>query len=267
MKAYTSFFRLRFNEGIQYRVAALAGILTQMAFGGMFVLLYTAFYRSDPAAYPMGLQQTMSYLWLRQAFLALFMPWRFDNTIFADITGGNIAYELARPLDIYHMWFAKNLAMRASAVALRFLPVLVLAALIPAPYGLAAPAGVGALAGFLVTMVLGALVLIAMLMIVYALTFFTMQPMGLRMVFLVVADFCAGDLVLLPFFPDGLRRVLELTPFAATSNVPFRIYSGHLAGGEALRAAGLQVFWLLALVGLGRLLMHSALRRTVVQGG
>lgn len=267
MKAYLSFFRLRFNEGIQYRVSALAGVATQMAFGGMYVILYAALYRSDPAAYPMGLQQTMSYLWLRQAFLALFAAWHFDYSIFADITGGNIAYELARPLDLYHMWFAKNLAVRLSNVALRFLPVLALSALLPAPYGLAAPAGVGALAGFLVSMVLGALVMISMLMLIYALTFFTMQPMGLRMVFGVVADFCAGDLVPLPFFPDGLRRVLEATPFAATSNVPYRVYSGHLAGAEAMRAVGLQIFWLLALVGLGRLLMHSALRRTVVQGG
>ena len=40
MKKYLSFFRLRFNTGLQYRAAALAGIVTQFFWG---CLLYTSF--------------------------------------------------------------------------------------------------------------------------------------------------------------------------------------------------------------------------------
>ena len=35
MKAYLSFFRIRFLAGLQYRTAAWAGIATQFAWGGM----------------------------------------------------------------------------------------------------------------------------------------------------------------------------------------------------------------------------------------
>ena len=49
---YLTLFRIRFIAGLQYRAAALAGIMTQFAWGGMTVLLYRAFYQSDPAAFP-----------------------------------------------------------------------------------------------------------------------------------------------------------------------------------------------------------------------
>lgn len=72
MKKYLSFFQLRFTMGLQYRTAALAGVITHFAWGGMQVMMYRAFYRTDAAAFPMSLSATSSYVWLQQAFLAFF---------------------------------------------------------------------------------------------------------------------------------------------------------------------------------------------------
>ncbi len=53
MKKYFSFFRLRFAMGLQYRVAALAGIATQFAWGFMQIMVFHAFYQTDASAFPM----------------------------------------------------------------------------------------------------------------------------------------------------------------------------------------------------------------------
>jgi len=267
IRKYATYFRIRFTSGLQYRAAAAAGVATQFAWGFLTVLLYKAFWEADPASFPMGIAQVTSYLWLRQAFLAMFNSWTVDNTILSDITGGNIAYELIRPMNLYALWYTKNISMRAANVTLRFLPVLIVASLVPAPYGMGLPADVPAALGFVLTMILGALVTCAMVMFIYIFTFFTMQPMGVRMVFNAVTEFCSGDLVPLPFFPPALAAFLEYTPFASMANVPFRIYSGHIAGWDILRCAGLQLFWLAVLVFLGCLMMKKALKRAVIQGG
>ena len=114
MKKYASFFKIRFIQGLQYRTAAYAGILTQFMWGAMEILLFSAFYRSEPEAFPMGFSQLASYYWLQQAFLALFMTWLMEEEIFQAISNGTVAYELCRPVDIYSMWFVKSLANRAS---------------------------------------------------------------------------------------------------------------------------------------------------------
>lgn len=264
---YITFFRIRFTAGLQYRAAALAGISTQFAWGLFTVLLYKAFWEGDPNAFPMGMAQVATYMWLRQAFLSLFNSWQTDASILSDITGGNIAYELTRPLNLYALWFTKTLSVRTANAALRFLPVLLVATLVPAPYGMLPPAGVAGLFGFLVTMVLGTLVTCALVMFIYIFTFYTMQPLGVRMVFNAVTDFCAGDLVPLPFLPAGIAAVLEYTPFAAMLNYPFRIYCGHIAGAAIWRCMGLQCFWFMVLVMLGSFLLQRALRRAVIQGG
>ena len=83
MKKYVSFFRMRFLNGLQYRAAAAAGLFTQFAWGLMEILLFAAFYRAQPAAFPMTFGQTVSYIWLQEAFLAMYTVWSYDSDIFA----------------------------------------------------------------------------------------------------------------------------------------------------------------------------------------
>lgn len=267
MKKYLSFFRIRFSAGLQYRAAAAAGVATQFAWGAMEILLFRAFYQASPTDFPMGLSQLSAYIWLQPAFLALFAPWIFDNEIFEIITRGNIAYELSRPLDLYGMWFTKNIALRLSRAVLRCAPILVVAAFLPAPYGMSLPDGAAAFSMFLLTMALAALLVNAFCMLVYIATFYTLNPLGIRIVALSLTEFLTGGIIPLPFLPDQVRRIVELTPFAGMQNLPFRIYSGNLAGAEMARAVCLQVFWLAALLALGVGLMRVSLRRVVVQGG
>jgi ABC-2 type transport system permease protein len=91
--------------------------------------------------------------------------------------------------------------------------------------------------------------------------------MGTRLIAAALADFMAGSIVPLPFFPRYFRAVAELLPFAAMQNTPLRVYSGHIAGAAAAWSIGLQIFWLSAFVLTGRLTMQKALRKVVVQGG
>lgn len=134
MKKYLSFFRLRFIMGLQYRTAAAAGIVTQFFWGAMEILAFRAFYEADAAAFPMPFEAVVTYVWLQQAFLAMFAAWGMEGEIFDVIRNGNIAYELCRPVGIYQMWFARSAANRVSRALLRCVPILTVASLLPAPY-------------------------------------------------------------------------------------------------------------------------------------
>lgn len=267
MKKYFSFFRLRFIMGLQYRVAAAAGLVTQFVWGGMLILAYAAFYRSDPGAFPMTFQATATYIWLQQAFLALFQPWSFEGEILESIQSGSVGYELCRPLGIYNMWYARTVAYRASSAFLRCWPVLIIAALLPAPYGLMAPPGAAALLWAMFSAILGTLVSAAQCMLVYLSTFYTVNAAGVRTIVAALTDFLQGSVIPLPFMPDSFQTVLELLPFAATINAPLRIYSGDIAGVYLYRTVALQVFWLVVLVALGKLIERNAMRKTLVLGG
>lgn len=267
MKKYLSFFKIRFINSLQYRAAAFAGIFTQFVWGFMEILLYSAFYNTDPAAFPMEFSQLASYVWLKEAFLAMFATYYFDNETFDAIMSGNIAYELARPVNLYDLWFVKNLALRCSRAVLRCIPILLVAVLLPKPYGLSAPAGPDAFLAFLITLLLASFVLVSFLMFLYISAFYTINVKGMRMIVTSAAEFLTGAIIPLPFFPPSLRRIVELTPFAAMENIPFRIYSGNITGTALRSSVLLQIFWLILLTALGKAAMRRALRRVIVQGG
>lgn len=267
MRAYLSFFKIRYSASLQYRAAAIAGMLTQFAWGFMRILLFTSVIKQNPSASAMSVPELTSYIWLQQAFLALFMLWLWDADIFNAITEGNIAYELARPVSLYSMWFIRNAARRLSMATLRCVPILAVATFLPRSMGLSAPMSVTSLALFILSMTLSIVVVVSLTMIIVVLTFYTLNPRGIMIVAAGISEFLSGSIIPLPLLPEKLRFVIELLPFASGENTPMLIYSGHITGLEIVRYMGVQVFWAAALITLGYTIMSRALKRVVVQGG
>lgn len=267
LKKYLSFFRIRFSTSLQYRSAALAGMATQFAWGTMLILMFKAFYETDPGSVPMEFSQLTSYIWLQQAFLALFNFYAYDNEILESISSGSVACELLRPISLYNMWFIKSLATRAARTVLRCAPILAVSIFLPAPFGLSAPHSPLAFVLFLFSAVLGAFITCAFAMLIYSASFYTIDTLGLRILFMALADFLAGGVIPLPLFPNGIRQVAEFSPFGGAQNLALRIYTGNVQGSELWLMLGVQLSWVIIIIVLGSCFMRRAVRKTVIQGG
>ena len=267
MKKYRALFRIRFTNALQYRAAALAGMATQFAWGFMEIFAFAAFYRANPGAFPMEFSQTVSYIWMQQAFLALFMMWFWETDVSDAIESGSIAYELVRPMDLYSRWFCQSCANRIARALLRCAPILIVAFIVPEPFRMSLPPNITQLCMFVLSSALSLGVVVSASMIAYVSIFYTLSSLGVRLVLATLFGFLAGEYVPIPFFPDTIRKVVELLPFAAMQNMPLRIYSGNIAGSDVLKGIALQLFWLIILLVIGRFAMRKALKRVIVQGG
>lgn len=267
MRKYLSFFKVRFITGLQYRAAAYAGVVTQFCWGCMTILMFRSFYQSNAEAFPMTLSELSSYLWLQQAFLALFMAWFLDNDILDGITSGNVAYELCRPIDLYTMWFLKNMAIRLSKVALRCMPIILVAAFLPKPYNISMPSSLFSAVLFVPSLLTGFLLIIAFNMLIYISVFYTLSPTGIRVLAVSAIEFLSGAIIPIPFFPESLQKFIYMLPFASMQNTPFLIYTGYIKGIDAIKGMLLQVVWFLLLAIAGKMFMKKALKKAVVQGG
>lgn len=267
MSAYLSFFKIRFINGLQYRAAAYAGVATQFAWGFMYIMLYETFYNSNLKMAPMKFSELASYIWLQQAFLAIFFTWFLDGDIFSSISNGNVAYELCRPLNLYNTWFVKNCSLRLSKAVLRCFPILIIAFFLPEPYKFSLPNSALSFLLFLVSMFLGFMLVVAYCMLVYIFTFYTISPMGVRIILVMTADFFSGGLVPLPFLPDWFVKYINFSPFGFMQNVPLRIYSGNISPQAAITDMLAQIIWIAILVIIGKFALAKAIKRVVVQGG
>jgi ABC-2 type transport system permease protein len=83
----------------------------------------------------------------------------------------------------------------------------------------------------------------------------------------VTSQLLAGTFVPLALFPDGAERLVRMLPFASMMQVPVEVFMGAHRGLDLLGAYGVQLAWLAALAGLGRVVMARAERRVVINGG
>ncbi|EOD00509.1 ABC transporter permease [Caldisalinibacter kiritimatiensis] len=267
MKAYYSLFKMRLLKGLQYKVAAYAGVLTQFFWGFMYIMIFQAFYNSTKIPQPISFRELVQVVWLQQSFLMFIMLWIRDNELINHIIKGNIAYELCRPTDLYCFWYAKLIAQRLSGAILRCIPIIFVAFLLPSPYNFSLPPDFISFILFLITLILGLILIVAISMLLYISMFYTLSPTGSFLVFAVFGEFFSGMLIPVPLMPDTLKKIVYILPFRYTSDLPFRIYAGNIGITEALISIGVQILWISLLVILGKLWMNKALKRIVVQGG
>jgi ABC-2 type transport system permease protein len=272
LRPYTAIVSVRFRMLLQYRAAAIGGLFTQVVFGLVLIMIYEAFYRSAPAAArPMVFAQVASYVWLGQALLAM-LPWNADAELRAMVRSGAVAYELCRPIDLYGMWYARAVAQRTAPTILRAAPIAVFATVgLPllglGEWQLAPPASLAAGAGFAAALVCALALGCAMSTLINIALLWTVAADGVVMVSTTAVQLLSGMLIPLPLFPEWAQGALRWLPFAGLVDLPFRIYTGHLAVGELALVLARQLGWTIALVMLGRRLLARGLGRVVVQGG
>jgi ABC-2 type transport system permease protein len=248
---------------LQYRAAAFAGVITQIFFGIVRVMIFQAFYRASTVEQPLSGEQTTTYLWLGQAFLMLVMLGA-DNELAGLIRTGNIAYELMRPVDLHTYWMSRMLATRLAPTFLRAGPILVFAALIGQ---LLPPASGVHLLLAVVSIGLGLLLATAMYSLVTISLLWTIAGEGAARLAPTLVFFLSGMIIPVPLFPDWCQPILNALPFRGLIDTPFRIYLGAMPLSEGLLSMVQQVIWIGVFVVLGRWLLGRGLKRLVVQGG
>jgi len=262
MRAYTAILSARFRALLQYRMAAAAGAGTQVFWGLIRTMIFTAFYENTGASATLDLAQTISYVWLGQAFIRL-MIINVDPEVAQQIRSGNVAYEMLRPVDLHTFWLSRSIAQSAAPTLLRCLPILLLATVIgwlhwPEP---------GALASWAAAMC-GALLLGASIATVMTISLlWTVSGQGVTRLLSACGYFFSGMVVPLPLFPDWVQPVLRILPFAGMGDGPFRLFTGHMPPGAVWAVLAHQLIWSAVFILLGRLLLRRAVRRLVVQGG
>ena len=172
MKKFYMFFKLRFATGLQYRMASVTALTTQLIWGLMECLAYKAIAEASGGNLPMNYSSIVTYIWLKEALLVLFNTWAADNDLFAMISNGNISYELSRPVSIYSMWFSRTTGARIAEAIMRCIPVLLCAFLMPKTYRMTLPVNGASFLLFLLTLFLAVGITVAFCMIVYMLCFF-----------------------------------------------------------------------------------------------
>lgn len=264
MRAYLELARANFRRYSTYRMAIVAGVFTQSVFGFIRVsVLFAAVSAAGGTLAGYDERQVATYVWLGQAMLAAVAL--FGTSDLADrVYSGEIAVDLARPVDLLVGYWAGDMGRAAFQLLARGLPPLIIGAV---TVGLAAPASWTAYPLGLLSLFLGISISFLVRFAFNLAAFWTVDARGFVWMQFVLAGPLSGLYVPVHLFPDWLRFIAYATPFPASFQTPIDVLSGRVLGLDALTAMSAQLAWLVGLVVAVRLIVSRATRRLVVQGG
>ncbi|MDJ1638743.1 ABC transporter permease [Rhizobium rhizogenes] len=269
---YTAAFRAWFHTAMQYRVATLTSFIARLWFGLVYVEIFHALYSNklihEP---PISVGQAVTYVWLQQALIRL-QPVSCDPEVANSIRTGTIVYDRIRPVDTYTLWYARSLAKNLGPVLIIFVLIISFAGFIlPLAglglWGMNPPESSTRYLLFIASAMLGILTATALAVLMDTLAAALLSPAGINAVAFTMVIFLSGSYIPLPLLPGIWATLSVLQPLASLIDIPSRIFTSSASSTAIPYLLAVQVFWLSALVVLGRQAMDRTMMRLQIQGG
>ena len=91
---------------------------------------------------------------------------------------------------------------------------------------------------------------------------------GIKILFQLILEFFSGMVIPISFMPTKIATILKFTPFYYIQNITFNIYSGYMSNSkEILINLIMQVFWIIVLTILSKMIIKKRLSKITIQGG
>lgn len=263
MRLYLAIAAKAFQRRLAYRAANIAGLFTNTIFGFLRTAVFVALFQNQRIVGSYDVAEIITYSWVLQAMLMVAQLWGWYD-VEETIRTGDVVSDLSKPFSYLGYWLAQDVGRAAFFIVYRGLPILAIGQLTT---GLLWPSSPLAWLAVALSLSMAVVVSFTWRFMLNMTAFWTTDARGICILGTGVITTVSGFLVPIHFFPEPLRSIALLLPFAGTSQTPIDVWLGRLSGPELIGALGLQAFWCVAMLALCQLIVLAATRRLVVQGG
>lgn len=252
-------------SSLTYRAHFIFQTMASIFGVAVMFFLWKAIYQASGTDVLRGMtfNQTFLYMALASAMIVLTRTW-VDWGIWEQIRFGTIIMQFFRPLDYMGGTFFNSLGIFIGNFITITLPSLLAIFLF---FGGTLSLGWVSLL-FIPALFLAFVLNFAFDWLIGTTCFYTESIWGISITKEVLILFLSGALIPLPFFPDSVRKVLEILPFASMYHTPLSILTNPAMATETiLWSLMVQALWAIGLLVLCRVYFNAALKKLTVAGG
>ena len=267
-RMYRPFTRAGFQEAVAYRANFICFLIGEIMSAFIMYFVWKAVFTNSDTPMINGFTMGDMVVYLFISFLTGYLS--YSDGAFAvgeEIRDGAIAMRMLKPCSFDMCFLFQELGIRLINIVMIFLPITAGVEIYRYILTGAVCFDIRYFLIYLVSLLLAYMISFYFNVCYGFMAFFFKNLWGTTLIKEVVVNFLSGAVVPLAFLPASVAMVLDILPFASLSYTPVMIYMGMYSAGEIALHMGLQVFWLLFMFGLSKLIWHSAVRRLAVQGG
>lgn len=256
--------RISLQRQLVYRFANWSGLFTNCFFLYFRAYALAACFAERTVIGGLDVRQVVSYVTVSQALLMVIPQWGRIGVADA-VRSGQIAIDLARPVDYVGIVLAQRFGVSGYYLFARAVPLLVLGAF----GGFLEFPSLAILPAILLSIFLAAWIAHLLLLLIELSSFWFGSERGVRWMVLGIGNLLSGLILPISFFPDWAQAISRFLPFEQTLYVPTRIWIGDAGSGPAEVAAvlGIQLSWALLLTVFAQFVFHAGRREVLIHGG
>ncbi|GAB5559056.1 MAG: ABC-2 family transporter protein [Synoicihabitans sp.] len=269
MRLLIAKYRHVFNVGLQSNIVYRWNFAMRAAFSlvhlAFVFILWRAAYLGETEIGGFSLEQTLTYfvsLLVLQFFIGAFSE---DYEISEEIRSGLINQFLTKPINYFVYRFTIFVAARLVSGLLALVPLLLALPLI-GDY-LTFPDEVWRVVLGLPAAFMSAMIQFTIAYIFGLLTFWFLEIQSFVILSMTVESLLGGQIFPLDLLPPTIYRISQFLPYYYQMYFPAAIFTGRIDYASATQGLMIQLFWVVALLGLAHLLWRRGLRQHTAVGG
>lgn len=263
VRIYGGFLRVGFVNTMAYRLRYYTGIVTYFIYVSIYYFIWKAIYTHSASIEGFDFSQLLTYIavgWIIRSFYYN----NIDQEMATQVLEGKLAMDLIKPVNTQWMYIAQALGESMFRLTMLTVPTAVVLLLV---YPVRRPAGVGNFVGFLFSVVLSFFLVAGINFAVGTFAVRLKSILGLLRAKYFLLELFSGLLIPISFFPHIFQVAFAFMPFQYISYIPVLLYLGKISGVGILKALGIQIFWVAAIVAVGHLFWSWSSKKITIQGG
>ncbi len=262
IRMYVEIAKKVFQNNIVYRLDYFAGLINALIVILVNISIWKAIYEEEEVLGGIQFRYVITYLILGVLLQTIFMM--DEYLIEGKVNSGLVSMDLLKPMNFKAYILSHNIGVLMFRLIMQFTPALIVSMF---AFGLLPPFSLLYMFYFIVSVVLGYLVLYNLNFIIWMTSFWFYKTFSLVTIKDAAVTILSGALIPIWFLPEKLVNFIELTPFGSIYYIPISIYLGQVPPNDIILSLIKQAFWIVTLFLLGHILWKSAAKKLVVQGG
>ncbi|MBQ3264681.1 MAG: ABC-2 family transporter protein [Ruminococcus sp.] len=267
-RTYKPFTRAGMQEMIAYRANFICFLIGEIMSAFIMYFVWKAVFLSTDRETFMGFTMEDMAVYLFISFLTGYLTYSDGAfSVGEEIIDGSIAMRMIKPCSFEMCFLFQELGSRIISVAMIFVPMVAGVEIYRCAVSGFVRFQIGAFLLYIVSLLLAYMISFYFNVCYGFMAFFFKNLWGTTLIKETVVNFLSGAIIPLAFLPSGLAAVLNILPFASLSYTPVMIYMGMYSTSQILWSFGLQLFWLVVMFGISKLIWRGAVKHLSIQGG
>ena len=260
---YLQVYKMQIIRSLTYKFDVYGNILMQLIIMAANSFFWKAIFRNSTTMKGVTVDTMLTYTVI-SSILSILLTTNVERRLNNSVRKGTIAIDMMRPINLYGIFLAEDLAAVTALIFQNALPVLLIGCLL---IKVPAPASATSLVWFLISITMAFCINWLFAVIFGMWSFVSMEMDAMIQLKKHLLRLLSGSIIPVWFFPGWLRNILQLFPFVYLYQLPLDIYIGKCDRATLIKGLCVQGLWIVVLLACFLFLQNRISKRVMIQGG